>query len=166
MRPDLRKTRLLNFIFVRAVEVPVQFSNSRDASVIASEAKQSRAGAAKRKSGLLRRFAPRNDGAPTSDACPRSRGAMRPGFARTVRPKKTEGAGNAGCPMHPQPRVRNKTKHTSVVTTGSPDSSRHSPRNGYTAYFVFSSATNSSCHRHPRIKGLSKPGRADAPPRI
>src|SRR5207247_475981 len=26
-----------------------------------------------------------------------------------------------------------------------------------TAYFVLSPATNSSCHRHPRIKGLSKP---------
>jgi hypothetical protein len=26
---------------------------------------------------------------------------------------------------------------------------------------VLSPATNSSCHRHPRIKGLSKPGRAD-----
>ena len=58
--------------------------------------------------------------------------------------------------MRPQPRVRNKTKHTSIVTTGSPDSSRHSPRNGFTAYFVLSPATNSSCHRHPRIKVLSK----------
>src|SRR5439155_2401298 len=48
----------------------------------------------------------------------------------------------------------NRIKHTSVVTTGSPDSSRHSPRNGFTAYFVLSPATNSSCHRHPRIKGL------------
>src|SRR5207247_6541346 len=33
--------------------------------------------------------------------------------------QKTEGAGKAGCSLHPQPRVRNKTKHTSVVTTGS-----------------------------------------------
>src|SRR5437870_13490942 len=81
-------------------------------------------------------------------------------------PEKSEGAGNAGCPMHPQPRVRNKTKHTSIVTTGTPESSRHSPRNGFTAYSVLSPATNSSCHRHPRIKGLSKPGRAHAPPRI
>src|SRR5213592_3975469 len=30
------------------------------------------------------------------------------GFAKTVRPKKTEGAGNAGRPMHPQPRMQNK----------------------------------------------------------
>src|SRR5215218_8526204 len=33
-----------------------------------------------------------------------------------------------------------------------------------TAYFVLSPATNSSCHRHRRIKVLSKPGRADLPP--
>src|SRR4051812_39664289 len=33
-----------------------------------------------------------------------------------------------------------------------------------TAYFVLSPATNSSCHRHRRIKVLSKPGRADSPP--
>jgi hypothetical protein len=37
-------------------------------------------------------------------------------------PSQTEGAGNAGCPMHPQPRVRNQVKHTSVVTTVTPDS--------------------------------------------
>jgi hypothetical protein len=34
-----------------------------------------------------------------------------------------EGTGNAGCAMHPQPRVQNKVKHTSVVTTGSPEQS-------------------------------------------
>src|SRR5258708_38744130 len=48
-----------------------------------------------------------------------SRGAMRPSFART--PSTDEGTGNAGCALHPQPRVRNKTKHTSVVTEGSPE---------------------------------------------
>src|SRR5437899_821313 len=114
MGPNLRKTRLLNFIFGRAVEVPIQFSNSQDASVIASEAKQSRAGAAKRKSGLLRRFrlrslsyggqvAPRND----VNIRPHSRGAMRPRFCKNRSPRKTEGAGKAGCSLHPQPRVRN-----------------------------------------------------------
>ncbi len=38
----------------------------------------------------------------TTNINSRSRGAIRPRFARTIRPKKTEGAGNAGCPMHPQ----------------------------------------------------------------
>src|SRR6202030_3308123 len=44
--------------------------------------------------------------APISDTPPHSRGTMRPSFARQCRPMKSEGAGNAGCPMHPQPRVR------------------------------------------------------------
>ena len=34
---------------------------------------------------------------------------------------------------------------------------RHSPRNGFTAYFVLSPATNSCCHRRWRIKGSSNP---------
>ena len=44
-----------------------------------------------------------------------------------------EGAGNAGRSMRPKPRVQNK-KHTSVVTTGSPGSSRHSLRNGFNGF--------------------------------
>src|SRR5258705_2089155 len=32
-------------------------------------------------------------------------------FLQIVRPRNSEGAGKAGWPMHPQPRVRNKTKH-------------------------------------------------------
>jgi hypothetical protein len=55
-------------------------------------------------------------------------------------PKETEGAGNAGRSLHPQPRVRNETKHTSIVTTGSDGFNRHSPRNGFTAYFALSPA--------------------------
>src|SRR6266404_4483018 len=47
---------------------------------------------------------------------------MRPRCAGTIRPEKTEGAGNAGCPMHPQPRAQSVVKHTSVVTTVTPDS--------------------------------------------
>jgi hypothetical protein len=35
-----------------------------------------------------------------------SRREPRPSFTSSHRPLKTEGAGNAGCPMHPQPRVR------------------------------------------------------------
>jgi hypothetical protein len=49
-------------------------------------------------------FAPRNDGALISNATPRSRGAMCPSFARPFA-QKSEGVGNAGCAMHPQPRV-------------------------------------------------------------
>jgi hypothetical protein len=39
-----------------------------------------------------------------------------------------------------------------------PDSPGIPARNGFTAYFVLSPATNSSCHRHPRIKVSSMPG--------
>jgi hypothetical protein len=39
---------------------------------------------------------------------------------------KTEGVGNAGCATHPQPRVRNKTEHTSVVTARFAEIARHS----------------------------------------
>src|SRR6476469_6972497 len=45
--------------------------------------------------------------------------------------------------------------HTSVVATVTPGITRHSPRNGFTAYAVLSPATSSCCHRHPRIKVLS-----------
>src|ERR1700676_1912550 len=65
-----------------------------------------------------------------------------------------EGAGNAGRPMHPQPRMQNKKAHEHSHH-GHTGFTRHSPRNGFTAYFVLSPATNSSCHRRPRIKVLS-----------
>src|SRR3954468_21242597 len=54
-------------------------------------------------------------------------------------PLISEGAGNAGRPMRPQPRVPKRKRHTSVVTTVTPEITRHSPRNGFTAYFVLSS---------------------------
>src|SRR3981189_2360156 len=68
--------------------------------------------------------------------------------------QENEGAGNAGRSMHPQPRVRNKKAHEHSHH-GHTGFTRHSPRNGFTAYFVLSPATNSSCHRRPRIKVLS-----------
>jgi hypothetical protein len=62
-------------------------------------------------------------------------------------PSMAEGAGKAGCPVHPQPRVQSR-KHTSVVTfTGT---FRPSLRNGFTAYFVLSPVIGLFCHRHRR----------------
>src|SRR2546430_9771122 len=78
--------------------------------------------------------APRHGVTSISNKPPRSRGAMGPSFAKPIA-HKSEGAGNAGCTMHPQPRVRNKTKHTSVVTTVTPEITRHSPRNGFNGLF-------------------------------
>jgi hypothetical protein len=42
-------------------------------------------------------------------------------FCSNLPPSSSEGAGNAGRSMHPQPRVRNEKKHTSVVTTVTPE---------------------------------------------
>jgi hypothetical protein len=41
-----------------------------------------------------------------NDMGPHSRRAFRARFVRTFRPLRSEGVGNAGRPMHPQPRVR------------------------------------------------------------
>jgi hypothetical protein len=111
--------------------VPARRDDGALEIVIASEAKQSIAQA--RKNGLLRRFrlrslsyggqaAPRND----DETHLRIPAAL---IARVVRERcapKTEGVGNAGCPPHPQPRVQNKTKHTSVVTARFAEITRHS----------------------------------------
>ena len=43
------------------------------------------------------------------NATPRSRGALRPRFAESIRPKE-EGAGNAGCLLHPRSRVQKCTR--------------------------------------------------------
>jgi hypothetical protein len=49
-------------------------------------------------------------------------------------PHKTEGVGNAGCPLHPQPRAQSVVKHTSVVTTSPPDSPGIPARNGFNGF--------------------------------
>ena len=87
---------------------------------------------AKKQDGLLRRVAPRNDGkVQVRD--------LAAGFARglvcSFRPLQSEGAGNAGRSMRPQPCVRRKWEHTSVVTTVTPEIARHSPRNGFNGFF-------------------------------
>jgi hypothetical protein len=47
--------------------------------------------------------------------------------------------------------VCDENKHTSVVTTVTPEIARHSPRNGFTAYFVLSPVNQASCHRRLRV---------------
>jgi hypothetical protein len=59
---------------------------------------------------------------------------LRPRFARTLSLRKTEGAGKAGCPMHPQPRVGMKKPHELKSLQVHRKSARLSPRNGVTAY--------------------------------
>jgi hypothetical protein len=90
-----------------------------------------------------------------------SRGAKRPSFARNLIALIEEGAGNAGCPMHPQPGVRwgSLSMHTSIHSGGT-GNIRHSPRNGFTAYNALSPVTNSFCHRRG-LNGISYPGWAE-----
>jgi hypothetical protein len=72
--------------------------------------------------------------------------------------ERKEGAGNAGCALHPRSRVQAVQKNAHEHT-GSAETLRHSPRNGFTVYGALSPATNSSCHRHRRIKGCLGPVR-------
>jgi hypothetical protein len=56
--------------------------------------------------------------------------------------------------------VRKIVRRNAHEHTGSAETLRHPPRNGFTAYAVLSPATNSSCHRRQRIDGFAEPGRA------
>src|SRR5258707_6121666 len=66
-----------------------------------------------------------------------------------------EGVGNAGCPLHPQPRVQ----CVDSTRVSSPRSHRDHPAfphaMGLTAYFVLSSVTRLVCHRQLRILAVS-----------
>jgi hypothetical protein len=128
-------------IDVRQRRFPIQISNSLN--VIASQAKQSRTQPRSRTNGLLRRFrlrslsyggqaAPRNDG--VIETCLRHLAARCPSCAGAFGPRKTEGAGKAGRPLHPQPRVRKlkaheRSHHRFTGTT------RPSLRNGFNGLF-------------------------------
>jgi hypothetical protein len=84
------------------------------------------------------------------DVHPRSRGAMRPSLASAGRPLKgQEGAGKAGCALHPRSRVQLLLgkRHTSIQVQR-----RHPafPARWVTAYPALSRVTGLSCHPHPR----------------
>jgi hypothetical protein len=70
-----------------------------------------------------------------------------------------EGAGNAGCLQHPQPRAQ-KVGSTRVSHHRYPGTPGIPCAMVLTAYSVLSPATNSSCHRRQRIEGFAAPGRA------
>src|SRR5260370_40499129 len=93
----------------------------------------------------------------------RSRDAERPRRCYYLPPK--EGVGNAGCPLHPRPRVHLVVVESTRVTTSTPESPGIPARNGFTAYFALSPVTGLSCHRRSTDMVLSKPGWADATPR-
>src|SRR3979490_27198 len=80
------------------------------------------------------------------DTRSRSRGAVRPRFASIFRPK--EGVGNAGCPLHPRPRVHFVLVETTRVTTSTPEHPAFPHAMVLTAYVVLSAVTGLFCHRH------------------
>jgi hypothetical protein len=91
----------------------------------------------------------------TADVRPHSRGTMLPEVCMSLS-LKNEGAGNAGCALHPRSRVQNgKTKRTRAYRAA--EAIRHSLRNGFTAYIALSPAIGLVCHRRQRI-WLASPG--------
>ena len=74
------------------------------------------------------------------DMTSHSHGALRPSFSFHFRPRKSEGAGKTGCALHPRSRVQTCTKNAHEHT-GSAETLRPSPRNGFTAYSALSPVT-------------------------
>ncbi len=62
----------------------------------------------------------------------RPRGAKRPRRCLALPPK--EGVGNAGCPLHPQPRVHLVLVERTRVTTSTPESPGIPARNGFNGF--------------------------------
>src|SRR5713226_4606987 len=84
---------------------------------------------------------------------------MRPSCAFISRP--LEGVGNAGCPLHPQPRVHFVLVERTRVTTSTPERPAFPHAMVLTVSFVLSPVTGLFCHRRLRTNVTSAPGRAD-----
>ena len=61
-----------------------------------------------------------------------------------------KGAGNAGRSMRPTASCARWSRKSTRVSTGHTGNTRHSPRNGFTAYFVLSPVIGLVCHRRCR----------------
>jgi hypothetical protein len=81
--------------------------------------------------GLLR--CARNDGKHSFAFSPR----IRASFAGNIPPSESEGAGNAGCTLHPRSRVQTGLEMRTRAYR-SAEAIRHSLRNGVTVYFALS----------------------------
>ena len=106
--------------------------------------------------------APRNDAAIVSHTTSPSRRDA-PESIHLFPPK--EGVGNAGCPLHPQPRVHLVVVERTRVTTSTPESPDVPARNGLTAYNALSPEYRAFLPPSPSGYGTSAPGRADMPPK-
>src|SRR6266700_3349314 len=76
-----------------------------------------------------------------------------------------EGVGNAGCPLHPRPRVHLVLVERTRVTTSTPESPDVPARNGLTAYNALSPEYRAFSLPSPSGYGTSAPGWADMPPK-
>jgi hypothetical protein len=68
-----------------------------------------------------------------------------------------EGVGNAGCLMHPRPRVRFVVVRSTRVTTSTPERPAFPHAMVLTAYVVLSPVTGLFCHRRLRISFCLSP---------
>jgi hypothetical protein len=71
---------------------------------------------------------------------------------------ENEGVGNAGCPLHPQPRAQSvKSTRVILVTAGPPGHPAFPHAMVLTAYFVLFPVTGLDCHRRQRMKTCLNP---------
>ena len=98
----------------------------------------------------------------TADERPRSRGRACPRFACRC-PPKNEGAGNAGCALHPRSRVQRVEKNCTRAYRAA-ENIRHPLRNGFTAYNALTPEYRALLASVAFRKMALGPGRAFAPP--
>jgi hypothetical protein len=67
-----------------------------------------------------------------------------------------EGVGNAGCPLHPRPRVRFVVVRSTRVTTSTPESPGIPARNGFNGFLRALPGDRALCHRRPRTNVVSE----------
>src|SRR5882672_7190449 len=72
-----------------------------------------------------------------------------------------EGVGNAGCPLHPRPRVHLVVVERTRVTTSTPESPDVPARNGFNGFLRALPGDRALLPPSPTDMFLSKPGRAD-----
>jgi hypothetical protein len=103
--------------------------------------------------------APRNDVTPIQIRL-RPRDAKRPRRCLALPPK--EGVGNAGCPLHPRPRVHFVVVERTRVTTSTPESPDVPARNGFNGFLRALPGDRALLPPSSADMFLSKPGWADA----
>src|SRR5882757_8399420 len=85
---------------------------------------------------------------------------MRPRFCVYLSP--FEGVGNAGCPLHPRPRVHLVLVERTRVTTSTPESPDVPARNGFNGFLRALLGDRALLPPSPADMFLSKPGWADS----